>query len=439
MSLADDLAAVPSGASFWLKNGRLPGVLVPDAELPRLSDGLCPADIRIEAGRIQAIEPPAARDGDQVNLRQGLIWPGFVDMHTHLDKGHIWPRQANPDGTFMGALNSVRSDCAANWSADDVHARADFSLRTAYAHGTTAIRTHIDSMPPQDAISWPVFEKLRDEWSGRIALQAVSLIGIEAVREPGLLNAIADRVKAADGVLGAVTYMVDDLRPLLIEIFEAASSRGLDLDFHVDESVDPGARSLEIIADLALETGFGGRIVCGHCCSLSVLSESDVMRVLAKLATAQIGIVSLPMCNMYLQDRHPGTTPRVRGVTLIQEMQAAGIDVAIASDNTRDPFYAYGDLDGLEVFREAVRIGHLDHPIEEAPSLITATPAKLMGLAQLGWIKAGGSADLILFNGRTYTELLSRPEAGRIVLRAGRPIDRILPDYRDLDARLGAV
>jgi hypothetical protein len=42
-------------------------------------------------------------------------------------------------------------------------------------------------------------------------------------------------------------------------------------------------------------------------------------------------------------------TPRWRGVTLLHELKAAGVPVAIASDNTRDQFYAYGDLDMLEV------------------------------------------------------------------------------------------
>ena len=37
----------------------------------------------------------------------------------------------------------------------------------------------------------------------------------------------------------------------------------------------------------------------------------------------------------------------------------------IASDNVRDPFYAYGDLDMLEVWREGVRILHLDYPFAD--------------------------------------------------------------------------
>ena len=46
---------------------------------------------------------------------------------------------------------------------------------------------------------------------------------------------------------------------------------------------------------------------------------------------------------------------------------------------------------------------------------------------------AGGPADLVLFTARTLSEFLSRPQADRTVLRSGKPIDRTLPDYRELD------
>ena len=37
-------------------------------------------------------------------------WPGFVDAHTHLDKGHIWARRRNPDGTHAGAAAAVAAE-----------------------------------------------------------------------------------------------------------------------------------------------------------------------------------------------------------------------------------------------------------------------------------------------------------------------------------------
>ena len=56
----------------------------------------------------------------------------------------------------------------------------------------------------------------------------------------------------------------------------------------------------------------------------------------------------------YLQDRDQRglKTPRWRGVTLMHELRGHQIPVAIASDNIRDQFYAYGDLDMLEVFNQ---------------------------------------------------------------------------------------
>ena len=105
----------------------------------------------------------------------------------------------------------------------------------------------------------------------------------------------------------------------------------------------------------------------------------------------------------------------------------------MASDNTRDPFYGYGDLDGLEVLREAVRIFQLDCPVGDWAAAITRWPADIIGAEGRGRLAVGGLADLILFDGRDYSELLSRPESGRRVIRAGKAIDRTLPDYRELD------
>jgi cytosine deaminase len=154
---------------------------------------------------------------------------------------------------------------------------------------------------------------------------------------------------------------------------------------------------------------------------------------LARVRDAGISVVSLPMCNMYLQDRHAGRTPRWRGVTLLHEMKARGIPVAVASDNTRDPFYAYGDLDPLEVFREASRILQLDHPVGDWPAAVCRDPAAIIGRPEFGRIAVDLPADLVLFRARNWTELLARPQSDRTVLRSGKPIDRALPDYRELD------
>jgi cytosine deaminase len=435
-------AAVPDEPRYRITNARAPLTLLTGAGLTSDREGLAAVDITVADGRIVSVVPSGTfsldRDLPAIDLDGGMVWPRFVDIHTHLDKGHIWPRSPNPDGTFMGAIESADADREAHWSADDLRARMDFSLRCALAHGTGAIRTHLDCVGPQTGVSWPVFAELREDWRDRIVLQGVSLFPIDMVvdDEPAFRAAV-DAAALHGGILGSVTFLgtppTERTDHALDCIIQAASAEGLDLDFHVDESGTPEARTLERVADAVIRNRFAGKVLCGHCCALATIPERDLTRVIAKVAEARLAVVSLPMCNMYLQDRRRRETPRWRGVAPLHELAAAGIPVMIASDNTRDPFHAYGDLDMLEVFREATRILHLDHSGADWPRTATATPADIMGLDRHGRIESGDSADLVLMRGRSFTELLSRPQADRTVLVAGRPVDTLLPDFRELD------
>jgi cytosine deaminase len=402
----------------------------PDAQ------GFGRVDILIDEGRIAAMAPAGQQDfGDTPRLAVAgrIVLPAFVDAHTHLDKGHIWRRAPNPTGDFPGAIGAVMSDRGAKWSAEDVAARMEFSLQCAYARGTRAIRTHLDSVGPQAEISFPVFAAARERWKGRIELQASPLFGVDVMFAPGHLETVEAMVEAhGSKLVGAVAYMIPGLQQALDALFALAERRGWDLDFHVDESADPQARSLGVIADTAIRRGFPGQILAGHCCSLARQDDDERERTIEKVARARISVVSLPMCNMFLQDRRAGRTPRWRGVTALHELKAAGAETMIASDNTRDPFYAYGDLDMLEVWREGVRILHLDYPYRAWAEAVSAAPARAMGVAPPR-LAVGEPADMILSEARDFTELFSRPQADRLVLRNGEAVDAAPPAYSHLD------
>jgi cytosine deaminase len=332
----------------------------------------------------------------------------------------------------MGALTTVGADRTARWRAEDVRARMEFSLACALAHGTRAIRTHLDSIPPQDAISFGVFREVRAEWAGRIDLQAACLIGAEGFSTEGAFGATAEIVAASGGVLGMVTYPLPDIADRIRAFLGMAAARGLSADFHVDETLDPASNTLRMIAQAVLQTGFSAPVVVGHCCSVSAMDEAEAMATLDLVAKAGLHVVSLPLCNLYLQDRQTGRTPRMRGITLVHEMRARGINVCFASDNTRDPFYAYGDMDMVEVLREATRIGHLDHAGPDWVQAVLGNPARACGWPAPS-LAPGSPADLVIFRARTWNEVFARPQADRIVIRGGRVIDRALPDYAELD------
>lgn len=412
---------------------------VPAAMMGRSGGGIERVDIDIVDGVIAGIAPHAPGKGR--DLDGGLVLPAFADIHTHIDKGHIWPRRPNLDGTWETAIDQSLRD-SARWTVADVERRMDFSLRCAYAHGTAALRTHLESTPPDHETTWDAFETIRDKWQDRIELQGVSIVGPDVLVDRAKLDTVAQRVKAAGGLLGGAVRTFPRVREAMRTLVETAGRHGLDIDLHADESLDPNSQALLALAETVLETGYRGRLTAGHCCSLAVQDEAVQRRTIDAVARAGISVVSLPLCNLYLMDRGTnGTTPLRRGVTLVHELREAGVPVAIASDNTRDPFYAYGDLDMLEVLREGARILHFDHPQEEAWNWATAASsnaAAIAGFAHRAKIEVGAPADLIVFRARNWTELLARPQADRIVLRRGAAIDTTLPDYRELDDLMGS-
>jgi cytosine deaminase len=413
----------------WLKRATVPAALLHGVALPANAEGLCQLDLRIADGRIAAIAPVGEREG--IDLDRGQVWPCFVDGHVHLDKTQTWTRQPNPDGTHPGAKAATIADRTAHWTEEDITARFEFGLRCALAHGTAAMRTHIDSYWPHARIGWEVFRRMRDEWAGRIDLQACCIAPLERFAgEDG--DALADEVARSGGVLGLTT--TGEGGQASSPAFQAL----LDRFFGLAEARGPSSRTLDAVARTAIARGFKRPIQVGHVCSLTMQSEADAQHTIGLCAEAGIRVIVLPMCNMYLQGRTAGRTPRWRGITLVHEFRAAGVPVSLASDNCRDPFYAYGDYDMMEVYREALRIAQLDHPFGDWTASVAAVPATSCGFADRGRIAVGAPADLVLFRARSMTELLARVQADRLILRTGRVLDAAVPDYRELDAVVGA-
>ena len=433
----------PAAPRYWFANARVPACLLSGGAglAPVDGEGVVNVDLLIEDGKLARFAPPGASGQDGitcVDLGGRQVWPTLIDIHTHLDKGHTVERSPNVDGTFHNARLAAAAD-RPYWTEVDLRRRMEFGLRCAYAHGVSAIRSHIDTYHETAERSWQVLREVRDEWRGRIDLQGVALCPIDLLQDE-FGDRVAAIVAKSRGLLGGVTRAslgnhgapLDNIDALLDRVFVLATRHDLDIDLHVDETHDPAAATLPFVARAALRHGYKGRVVCGHCCSLAMQPDSEVDRTLDLLAEAKIAIVTLPTVNMYLQDRKDSRTPRWRGVTVVREMLRRGIAVAAAGDNCRDSFHAYGDHDVVDTFRQAVRILHLDHPLAGAPVLVGAAPAAIGNFAGHGRLAVGTPARLIVFNARTINELLSRPQADRVVIINGAPQAAQPPDYSEL-------
>ncbi len=424
---------ISTGDKFWIWQARVPIALLgsPCAGAKVDREGSLLVDLRIEDGKLAAMRPAATplEDGTpSINLGGNQVWPTLVDVHTHLDKSQVTGRIGPLGASFANAREAINADRAKHWNRDDIRRRMDFSIRSAFAHGVGAIRTHIDSYEGQAEASWDVFSGLRQTWSDRVILQATTSVPID-VYSSEYGRKLADIAASTEGgVLGGVLRrsadqnysFINNIDDLLDSAFTLAKTRGLMVDLHVDETTASEVFHLPDVARAAIRHKMQDRVVCGHCSSLSVQTENAMEAALSLCAEAGVSIVTLPLANLYLQDRRLGRTPRLRGVTALHEIRAKGIPIALASDNVRDAFYPFGDHDPVETFRQSVPIYHLDQNLGTALSMIGPAPARMMGIEPLGSLSVGGPANFIIFEASTLNEIICRPRTNRRVILKGR-------------------
>lgn len=401
------------------------------------SDQAVRVDIIVAHGKIEAISAAGEARGDMpsVDLDGRHVWPTLVDMHTHIDKGHVLHRLPTT-GTIDDAFLATVSD-SARWTEEDLARRMNFALRCAYVHGVSVVRTHLDSINGLADRSFAVFDQVRRDWAGRIELQAVSIAGLDSFAGEGGEH-LADLCARYGGIIGGVTDVIargtpgvyGEIDRALDRIFALASERGLDVDLHVDQSADPAEFSLPAIAQAVMRNKFEGRVVCGHCVNLALQTPEVIADTVAALRESGVAIVTLPTPMMYLMDRHAGRTPRWRGVTAAHELRDGGVPVAIGGDNARDAWYPYGDNDMVDTLRQAVRIFQLDSP--DVIAMAGLVPAQITRAADAGMIAVGRSARLIIFNARSFNAILCRPQMDRVVLDRGQRVTMALPAYEEL-------
>ena len=365
--------------------------------------------LRLDRGRIAAIDPapgPATH----------VILPLPIDPHVHLDKTFTAHRcRAQKPGLF-GAIEAMAAD-KANWTEDDLRARIGRGMAAAYANGVSTLRSHVDWTEPGAPLAWSVMGEAAQDWHGRLVLQRSALVSLELLGDADHGPAIAAKVAKDGGVLGTFIYRHDDFAAKLDRVFGLAIRHDLPLDFHVDEGLDVEADAFDTIIALTAKHGLGGRVLCGHACSLSIRPEAEGARVIDATARAGVALTVLPSTNLYLQDMTPGRTPRLRGLAPMHELRVAGVSVLLAADNVADPFYPYGSYDPLDTLRLAAIAGHID-PGGWLDS-ITTNPARAMGLA-VPAIAVGKPADFMLITGADWAAAIRDPRAIRYIYRAGR-------------------
>ena len=352
-----------------------------------------------------------------IDAKGGLLTTSLAEPHAHLDKAFFSERIANPTGDLMGAINAMESNRKL-LTIEDTITRAERAVRLMVSNGVTAIRTHADVTEWNSLDSIEALTEVRNRTRDIVEMQIVALLGWPLSGDLGQANLTLGKkaIKLGADILGGCPHLDSDPVGSNIALLQLATELGCPLDLHTDEHTDEKRISLEDLADRVIATRFKNEVTASHCVSLGMQNQNDQKRISEKVALANIGVITLPHTNLFLQGRDNAVAPP-RGLTAVKALRTAGVRVAAGADNLQDPFNPVGTGDPLETASLLVLAAH--QLPEDAFAAISNTAKSVMGLPETQ-LKIGDLANLMLTPAGSIREAIANRTSRQMVMLLGR-------------------
>ena len=390
-------------------------------------DELRVADIGIRGGTIAAIEQTLPAEAQELDAAGGLLVPGLIETHIHLDKTCILDRCRIEEGTVAEAVRETAT-AKRNFTVEDVYARAKQTLHRCIAHGTMRMRTHVELDPGIGMIGFEAISQLARDYAWAIDVELCVFPQEGLTNNPGTEELLIEGLRRGARTIGAVPYFDTDPRRQIDRIFAIARDFDAEIDMHLDLADTTDGMQVEYVCRKTEEFGWGGRVAVGHVTQMSLLPPERFGAIAAQLASAGVAVTILPSTDLHLMGRsYDHAVPR--GVVPAEPLRKAGVTCSISTNNVLNPFTPYGDGSLIRMANLYANVCQVSRPAELAGCLdmITGAAARLMRLDDYG-IKVGGPADLVCLDASSPTEAiatLAQPlwgtKRGRVSFTRARP------------------
>lgn len=370
------------------------------------------ADIRIEDGRISAIETASTSrvpaDGNaHIACGGRLLAPSFCDGHVHLDKTFVgMPFVPYRPGATVEARIEAEKAIRREMPVP-VFERGGNLVRKMVGFGTGTLRTHVDIDTEIGLANLYEVLKLKEAFADAIDMQIVAFPQSGILRDPGvadLLNAAME--EGATHVGGLDPVGIDgDMDASLDVVFALAQRHDAGIDIHLHDGGAAGLAELRAIAGRTHAAGLSGRVVVSHAFALG--DTHDIGPTVDALAAGGVAILT----------NGPGRAL----MPPVGALWAAGVPVLAGSDNIRDAWSPYGNGDML---KRAMVIGYrqgmnADDELALLFETITRHTAQTMGF-DAGGVVEGADADLVLIDTIGVEDAVADHPARVWVMKHGR-------------------
>lgn len=385
-----------------LTNATLPDGSMVDVELD--DDTVCTVS-PAGTGRPATAHLPGA----SLDLDGFLLLTAPAEPHAHLDKALSWDLINPPMGDLGLAIASWK-DYSCVMTVESIADRAREASLLMLRQGTTAVRSHVDMLTGDDPLRGVhALCQVRDELAGLMDIELVALAGWNTMD-----STIEQALDLGVELVGGAPHLAPEPHDDLGRLLAIAERRDVGVDIHTDEGLS-GEPTIIEFARIVRDWPATRTVSAGHCVRLGTLEPDALQAVITEVLASDIGIISLPITNLYLQGwQHAVSTPR--GLTALRALLDAGVRVGAGADNVRDPFNPVGRSDALETASLLVTAGHLT--LDEAYAAVSTGARSVMSLPLAG-VEVGARAELLAVRGATLSDVVANASADRFVIHAG--------------------
>jgi len=382
-------------------------------------------DLYVESGLIAAVGRDLPPKGEVLMAEGGLVSPPFADPHIHLDAALLGAETPNVSGTLFEGIRNW-STARDSLTVEDLHARAKKAIGWCLLHGTTRIRTHVDT---GSKLGVEAMLSLREEVSDYCDLQVVAFPQEGIYKKEGQADELEWAVARGVDAVGAIPHF-EDSRELgdksVRLVFDLAERYGTQIDLHCDESDDPSCRHLITLCRERIRRDFAPHVIAGHCTAMHSYPDDVAEEAISLTVKSGVQVVANPLDNVVLQGRGDGY-PRRRGITRVPELIEAGALVGIGHDSIMDPWYPLGVGNLLNA---ASMLAHVSQMT--TPAWFARIVEVLVGDNHAAWggapsLKVGTSAEFIIHNHSDYETILRLSDPPRWVIKGGRIVAETAP------------
>src|SRR5436190_12477528 len=236
-----------------------------------LADGRNGLDIGIQGGRITAVERGIAAESARTIDAQGcLVAPPFVDIHFHMDATlSLGTPRLNQSGTLLEGI-ALWGELKPLLTPEAIAERALRYCDLAVAQGLLAIRSHVDICDDR-LTAVAALLAVKRQIAPYIDLQLVAFPQDGYFRSPSAAQNLERALDKGVDLVGGIPHfertMEDGARSIEV-LCDIAAERGLMVDMHCDETDDPLSRHIETLTAETQRLGLHGRVTGSHLTSM---------------------------------------------------------------------------------------------------------------------------------------------------------------------------